>query len=765
MADRIKGITVEIGGDTTGLNKALAGTNKSIKNTQTQLKDVERLLKLDPKNTELMRQKQELLAKAVKETEGKLQELNKANEQVSKTVKNYDAWKAAYDPIQAEIDITSQKLKDLRERQKEMKELGQVDTEEYQKLQQEIKETTGELKGLKEEAKRVTEEFGNPISDDQYKALKREIIDTEMSLRDLKAEAGKVDDALYGVDEKPVEDVANAAEDAEKSLREAGKEASHFGDYLKAEMLVEGAKGIVSSLRDVAEETKEYQKIMGSLEVSSERAGYTAEETRKIYQQLYGILGDDQTAATTTANLQALGFEQEKLQKIMEASVGAWATYGDSIPIDGLAEAINETAKVGTVTGTLADVLNWAGVSEDEFNARLEGIGDAAGRADEILKQLSSQGLVEAGQAWRENNAALYESNQAQAEYQEQLVQLGEIVQPVITDILQMVTGLLEKFNSLDEGTKKMILGIVALVAALGPVIAAFSGVSNIMSVISGGTLNLLTSGFQFLTKTVLPAVGSGFSSVFSFIISNPVALLIAAIVGLVLLIGTKGDEIQAILQKVDDFMQNIFARDWTEVFGPVLGTVLNEFFRNVKGIWDACMRIFNGVIDFIRGVFTGDWERAWSGVKEIFAGIFGGLVSLAKSPLNGVIGLLNGAIGAVNSLIRGFNRLGFDMPKWLGGGSWHPNLPSISKIPYLAKGGSLYQGSAVVGEAGPELLTMMGNRAVVQPLTNQDTKNNYLGGITLNVYGAPGQDEGKLADLVAEKLEDLVQREERAFA
>lgn len=628
MSDRVKGISVQIGGDTTGLSKSLSGVNKEINKTQQNLKDVERLLKLDPTNIELLRQKQQLLG-------------------------------------------------------------NQID------------DTTEKLEALKNAEKQVQEQFEKgEITQDQYNGLQREIAATEISLKQLKAEAEKTEAAIKDIDEKPLEEVADAADKAEEQLEQAGKEASNFKDYLKAEAIVEGAKGIVSGLKDVAEESKEYMKIMGSLEVSSEKAGYSAEETAETYKTLYGVLADDQTAATTTANLQALQLEQDKLNQLTNVTIGAWATYGDSIPIDGLAEAINETAQVGQVTGTLADVLNWAGVSEDEFNAKLAEIGDSAGRADLILQQLTEQGLAEVGEAWQKNNEALVENNQANAEFQEQMADLGETVMPIFTEITEMVAKALEKFNSLDEGTQKFILGAIALVATLAPVLSV---VGNISSGISG-----LSGVFGKLTGTVLPAVSGAFSSVFGFIAANPIVLLIAAIVGLVALIATKGDEIQALLQKVDDFLQGIFAKDWTEVFGPVLGGQLNTFFATVKDIWDAIKKIFDGVIDFIRGVFTGDWERAWKGVTEIFGGIFDGLVALAKAPINGIIGLLNMGINAVNTLIEGFNSLGFDMPEWLGGGSWHPSIPMISDIPFLWEGGTVVgSGTVMVGENGPELLDL----------------------------------------------------------
>ena len=322
MPNRIQGITVEIGGDTQGLSKALSGVNREIRTTQSQLKDVERLLKLDPGNTELLRQKYELLNDSIESTEEKLDSLREAEKQVQQQF-----------------------------------ERGEV-------------------------------------SQDQYNGLQREIIATEQALGRLQNEARDTENRINGIDEKPIEQVEDAAEDAGDALRDAGDDASHFGDMLKAGAIVEGVSGLVDSMSQLADETREYQRIMGSLEVSSERAGYSAEETADTYRQLYGVLGDDQTAATTTANLQALGFAQEDLKDLTNAAIGAWATYGDSIPIDGLAESINETIQAGQVTGNFADVLNWAGTSEDDFNAKLENAADSTERVNIVMEELARQGVT-----------------------------------------------------------------------------------------------------------------------------------------------------------------------------------------------------------------------------------------------------------------------------------------------------------------------------------------------------------------------------------
>ena len=644
---RIKGITVEIGGDTTGLDKALKGVNQEIRTTSSSLKDVERLLKLDPGNTELLRQKYELLNRQIDQTEDKLESLKNAEKSV----------------------------------QDQMKQ--------------------------------------GKVSEDQYNALKREIIATEASLRDLRSRADATDKAIRGIDEKPIEDVEKAAEDAGEALDDAGKNASNFGDYLKANAVTEGAKAMVSAVKDIAEETKEYSKIMGTLETSSEKAGYTAEETTKTFRTLYQVLGDDQTAATTTANLQAIGLSQEDLLKITEQTIGAWAQYGDSIPIDSLAESINETIQAGQVTGTFADVLNWAGTSEDEFNEKLAAAGSTADRANLVMQEMANQGLQQSYDKWMENNAALAENNDAQAELNEQLAVLGEKILPVMTELVSVVADLLAWFNSLDPQLQTLIVTMVLLAAAIGPV----------------------TSGIQGMRDAIM------------LISANPIVLAVAAAVAALAILIVYGDEVQDMLENLDEFLQGVFAKDWTEVFGPILGTALNTFFANVRNTWNMIKTALNGVIDFIRGVFTGDWDRAWNGVLQIFQAIFAYIGNIAKRPLNSVIGMINGAISGINTLIKGINNLpGVD-------------IPTIGKIPYLAKGGVLSSGSAIVGEAGPEILTMAGNRAIVQPLTNQTTNNTSLGGITMNIYGAPGQDVRELASIIENEIADRIERREAAFA
>lgn len=319
MAGRIKGITVEINGDTTKLSKALQSVDKNIKNTQTQLKDVEKLLKLDPKNTELLAQKQKLLGDAVKSTKERLDTLKKASEEAAKTKDNYDAWKAKYEPIKQKIGETETKLKELKEQAKtadEQLSKGQISQEKYDALQREIKETSDELSGLKQQAKDVSDEFGNPISPEQYDALQREIIETEQELQNLQTEASKSQEALVKIGQagETLEKVGGKIADVGETLTThvtvpvlaagtaAVKTASDFDTAMSKVAAVSGATGDeLQDLRDKAREMGAKTKFSAS--EAAEAMNYMAMAGWKTGDMLDGIEGIMNLAAASGEDL------------------------------------------------------------------------------------------------------------------------------------------------------------------------------------------------------------------------------------------------------------------------------------------------------------------------------------------------------------------------------------------------------------------------------------------------------------------------------
>ena len=229
---------------------------------------------------------------------------------------------------------------------------------------------------------------------------------------------------------------------------------------------VAGIKELGDTVMEIVDSTEEYRKVMGTLETSSAAAGYTAEETSQTYKQLYEVLGDTQTAATTVANLQAIGLSQSQLTELVDMTTGAWAKYGDSIPIDGLGEAINETIKAGEVTGTFADVLNWGAhegetygvamkastkaneewntavenctTAEDYFNLALLQCQTEAERADLIMQTLANQGLAATGKAWKQNNQDIVAMNRAQDELDSAMGELGETLAPLAAGLTSL---------------------------------------------------------------------------------------------------------------------------------------------------------------------------------------------------------------------------------------------------------------------------------------------------------------------------------------
>lgn len=340
----------------------------------------------------------------------------------------------------------------------------------------------------------------------------------------------------------------------------------------------------------------------------------------------------------------------------------------------------------------------------------------------------------------------------------EKLMELANIILP---PIIMAVETVVEWFQSLPEPVQNFVGilgGLVAVMAVVAPIIGA------------------ITAAVMALNVPLLPIIA----------IIAGVAAVITGVIWAIQNWGTITDWIQEKLaiagawiqekvqavwdffQGFDDWLQGIFTTDWAQVFGPGLGDIMNAFAQNLSNIWESIKRTFSGIIDFVSGIFTGDWSRAWEGIKNVFGGIWDGMVGLAKGPINLIIGALNSLISGINFVIRGLNKIHFDIPDWvpgLGGKSFGINIGEIGKIPYLAKGGILYDGTALVGEAGPELLTMDGNRAIVRPLTGSKTAAQPAANITINVYAAEGQSEESIAQRVAQLLQEQLDRRNAVWA
>lgn len=763
MADRIKGITIEIGGDTTALSKALSGVNKEISTTQKQLRDVERLLKLDPGNVTLLEQKQRLLAESVEQTKQKLDSLKNAEKQVQQQFAQGKVSQAQYDALQREIVATEAELR---------------------KAEKAAAETADSVQKIDE---KPVEELADAAQD------------AEKSL-------DKAGEKAQGL--------------ASKISTTAGKVSDTFKPATTA------AVGLAGALYATVPATEELRSDLSKLDANAQDNSVSVDAAREAWRAFAIQSGETDSAVEATSNLLQAGFTESNLQKAVEGLAGAAQRFPDTLKVESLADSLQETLATGKATGAFGELLDRLGVGAENFSTQLLQCTTDAEKQNLALETLSKAGLNDTYNAWAKNNEEMLANQDANLRFQEAMASLAEVVLPIVTTITEKLAALMQWFASLDPAVQASIGVIVGLIAAISPIAGIISGISTALAFLAANPIVLVIAGIVALIAVLVLIVTKGeeikawlagfnewlqgvfatdWTEIFGPVLGNVLNGFFALLKGIwdgvyqVLngvidfiqgiftgnweqawsgvqeivsgvwsyitgLITGACDLIEGILLGLDSWLQGVFKTDWTEIFGPGLGDIINAFMKNVENTWNAIKQIFQGVIDFIKGVFTGNWKQAWQGVVNIFGGLFNSLINMVKAPLNGIIGLLNGAVGAINSLIGGLNSISFTMPKWLGGGHFGLSIPYIPSIPYLAKGGILSQGSAIVGEAGPELLTMMGNRAMVQPLTNNTTNQTDLGGVNITIYGAPGQDVRELAEIIMDEMQNATERKAAVF-
>ncbi|MDE5582198.1 MAG: phage tail tape measure protein, partial [Ruminococcus sp.] len=463
----IRGITVEINGDTTKLSKALEGVDKNIRNTQSQLKDVEKLLKLDPTNTELLAQKQRLLGEAVKDTKERLEALKTASEKAAETKDNYDDWKAKYDPIKKEINETTEELEKLKKQSEDAGEQlsnGKISQEEYDNLQNKVKETSDKLKDLKKSAEDVSEEFGRPISPEQYEAIQREIIDTEHELQNLQREAensrtslveiGKAGEGLQNIGNK-ISGAGEALMPVTAAIAGIGTAgALSFAEVDKTMQLanktmdntVEEAEAVNTAMKEAAANSVYGMSDAANAVLNFARAGLKAEPAISALTPAMNLAaGEGGDLDTVSAGLVATlnGFHAEFDEAGRYADIFASACNNSALDVNSLSEAMSVAAPIFSAAGyeiedaTLAmGLMGNAGIdASTSANSLKTGIARLIDTTKEGEVALSSMGFGTADVAEQEAKLLraqnLLEEKSAdmtakQLKYNEALAKYGE---------------------------------------------------------------------------------------------------------------------------------------------------------------------------------------------------------------------------------------------------------------------------------------------------------------------------------------------------
>ena len=645
MAGRIKGITVEIGGDTTKLSKALESVNKQIKNTQSQLKDVEKLLKLDPGNTELLAQKHKLLGDAVAQTKEKLETLKTAAEQANEALARGEISQEQYDALQREILETEQDLKRLEEQANQSATAMQKIAATGEKLKtvgdnisgvgEKLMPVTAGVVALGTAAVKTASDFDSAMS--KVAAVSGATGDDLEALRDKAREMGsktkfsaseaaeamnymamagwKTSDMLSGIEgvmnlaAASGEDLATTSDIVTDALTAFGLTASdsaHFADVLAAassnantnvSMMGETFKyaaPIAGSLGFSVEDTAEAIGLMANAGIKSTQAGTSL---RTIMTNLSGevkICGSaigEVTVATTNAD--------GSMRSLSDILADCRTAFGGLSESEKAAAAETLVGK-NAMSGFLA-LMNAAPADIDKLSSAITKCdGTSQSMADTMQDNLAGQLTI------------------LKSQLEELAISFGELLVPIIRSVVSAIQGFVDKLNGMDEGTRKFILTIAAVVAALGPVLIV---IGKVISAV--GTIMTVVPKIAGVIKTVKTA----FAALNAVMLANPIVLVIAAIAALVA----------------------AFIYLWNNCEG------FRQFWIDLwNGIKDAAVAAWEGIKSFFQSAWeaiTTTAQTIWTGLKDFFSGLWEGIQGVFTAAWSAISGVMTSIWSTITSV------------------------------------------------------------------------------------------------------------------
>lgn len=658
--------------------------------------------------------------------------------------------------LEKQLSLAEQRTKLLREEyEKSVKETGEY-SEQSQKLYKRLLESeTGEnkLRSALESTNEALKEQGNLSVKTAEKLAKIEKTGDKMKSVGKKMSIGltapivgigtasikafsEVDEGMDTVTaktgatgkelEKLQESFKNVAANAPDSFEDVGiavgevntrlgftgeKLEKASDDFLKFATVnktdVEGAIQLVTrAMGDAGIEADKYNQVLDYLTVAGQKSGISvdklAENLAKYGAPMRALGIDTKNAIALFAGWEKAGVNTEIAFSGMKKAISNWGKEGKNSgeEFKKVMQQIKDAPDIASATTLaieafgskagpdLADAIKGGRFEVDEYVKALEEAGGALDQTFDDMQDPPDQAKIAM------NNIKLI------------LNDLGQTILGVLAPSLQNLTEWLKNlqqwFTNLSPNAKQLIVVIGGIAAAIGPVLVVLGTLASSIS-------------------SLIPVIA---------FIASPIGLVIAAVAAWVAAIvvaynkiGWFRDFINTSFKVIKDIVVGVFnvLKDTTKsTFDFITGFIGGAMDGAAKIIGDyvnAIKRIFGGIVDFVTGVFTGDWSRAWQGVVDIFGGIFEGIAAVAKAPINAMITLINGFIGGLNNI---------KIPKWvpgIGGKGFH-----IGKIPYLAEGGTILNGQAIVGEAGPELLTAKNGKTTVTPLSPEE-KARGIGG------------------------------------
>jgi phage-related protein len=445
--------------------------------------------------------------------------------------------------------------------------------------------------------------------------------------------------------QKEIDDTSEKLKKSKIDWESVGETVGKVGKAIGAGVAAMGAAigAAAGAFLGLAESTREARENMGKLETGFTTAGHSAEDAKNTYTELYGILGDDGQATEAAAHLAKLTNNEKELATWTDIATGVYATFGDSLPIENLTEAANETAKTGAITGGLADALNWAGVSEDEFQASLDKCSTEQERQALITETLN--GLYsDAAKKYREVNGDIIDAQKATASLNSAMAELGAIAEPIVTKLKQLAADLLQQITPFVELIGNGLVG-------------ALTGAEGAAQQFMDGLLGMVTFAIQKLTEMLPTFINFAFQMIANIAtgIAQALPTLVPSLVQLVtdivqVLIDNIPLLIDAALQLVTGLAQGII--NAIPVLVAALPTLITSL---IDGLLSAIPQIIQAGIDLLTSLITALPEiiaTIVAAIPEIINGIITALLENIPLIIQAGIDLLVALIQALPQII-----------------------------------------------------------------------------------------------------------------
>ena len=671
---------IKFSAETKEFNDSIKKSNEKMSELRAELKLSETQFKNSGNSIEALENKHEILSKQLSTASDKTEALS---QKVSKAVELFGENSSEVSKLRTQLLNAQNAEEKLRQAvgncadELEAQKNAQREAESATgKLTSTIKEQQTQLNKLKDDYVEAVLQYGE--TSDEAKQLERAINDLSGELKQSKTALSNASDKADELD-KSLDKVDESAENAGDGFTILGGAVADL-----ASSAIQGAISKISEftsyLAELPEKTAELRNDMATLNTSFDNANMSTETATQTWKELYAVLGEDDRAVETANHISKMAKSQQDLNEWVTITTGIWGSYQDSLPVEGLAEASNETVKTGQVTGVLADALNWSSeaskmfskymsedvvTAEDAFNVALSECSNEQER-QKLIQDTLLKLYGQSAETYRDTAGAQMEARDATAEQILAEANLASSIEPVTTAFTElkteMLVGLQPAIETISEGMLDM-LGWMKEHPVATKVIVAVVGTLAVAL----GALTAVIIGYTVAQWAMNAAV-----------LANPITWIvvaiiagIAALIAIIVLVIEYWDEIVVAVKNACSSISEAWGTfvDWLN--NNIVQPIANFF----SGLWEGIKNVFTAFVDWfkanlqsvilflmnpIAGLFKYFYDNfegfrnVVDNVIESVKGFFVGLWDKVKEVWDGICNAVQVAIMFVGSIISG---------------------------------------------------------------------------------------------------------------